>query len=323
MPPRNRRLHFPDHAVTTVLVSHDGAAWLPECTAALAGTDPPAAARGRRRHRQQRRLGRRCSAPSLGESTVVTRPRTTGLGAAVQRRPRRLRRRPAAAGGVGRCEGMGLGPARRLRAGARGAAGAAGARRTRRRRPPSSDPRSSAGTAARLLEVGVTIDAPAAARPGSSRARSTRASTTTVGDVLAVGTAGHARAPRRVGRSSAASTRGWPLFRDDVDFGWRVNAGGRRVLVAPRAVVRHVGALSGRDRRGRRDRPADGRGRTCTWHAAGARQHLGVAGRADCRALSRRVGAARARRAAAAAFSRPRPRRARRRWPSPSGGRTS
>src|SRR5947209_14986867 len=41
----------------------------------------------------------------------------------------------------------------------------------------------------------------------------------------------------------------WPLVGDDVDFGWRVNASGGRVLVAPRAVVRHTGALSSRDRR--------------------------------------------------------------------------
>src|SRR3954453_14699408 len=83
MPPRNRRLHLADHAVTTVLVSHDGAAWLSECTAALAAqTRPP-----------QRVVAVDTGstdgsvaglAASLGESTVVTRPRTTGLGAAVQ-----------------------------------------------------------------------------------------------------------------------------------------------------------------------------------------------------------------------------------------------
>jgi len=42
MPPRSRRLPFPDHAVTAVLVSHDGAAWLADCTAGLAAqTRPP------------------------------------------------------------------------------------------------------------------------------------------------------------------------------------------------------------------------------------------------------------------------------------------
>src|SRR3954454_6409373 len=85
MPPRNRRLHLADHAVTTVLVSHDGAAWLSECTAALAAqTRPPQRVVAVDTGSTDDSVA--MLAASLGESTVVTRPRTTGLGAAVQAR---------------------------------------------------------------------------------------------------------------------------------------------------------------------------------------------------------------------------------------------
>src|SRR5438309_7514654 len=97
MPPRSRRLHFPDHAVTTVLVSHDGSAWLPECTAALAAqTRPP-----------QRVVAVDTGsvdnsadllAEALGASAVVTRPRDTPLGAALQAGLDAFARAPAPAG---------------------------------------------------------------------------------------------------------------------------------------------------------------------------------------------------------------------------------
>ena len=41
-PPKTARLAFSRHAVTVVLVSHDGASWLPDTLAALAAqTRPP------------------------------------------------------------------------------------------------------------------------------------------------------------------------------------------------------------------------------------------------------------------------------------------
>src|SRR3954471_20730433 len=83
MPPRTRRLQFPDHAVTTVLVSHDGAAWLPECTGALAAqTRPPQRVVAVDTGSTDNSVDLLTAA--LGESTVITRPRTTGLGAAIQ-----------------------------------------------------------------------------------------------------------------------------------------------------------------------------------------------------------------------------------------------
>src|SRR5438309_1383671 len=83
MPPRTRRLRFAPHAVTAVVVSHDSAACLRECLASLsAQTRPP-----------QRVVGvdtgstddsPHILAGCLGESAVITAPRTAGFGAAVQ-----------------------------------------------------------------------------------------------------------------------------------------------------------------------------------------------------------------------------------------------
>src|SRR5205807_1322622 len=38
----------------------------------------------------------------------------------------------------------------------------------------------------------------------------------------------------------------WALLCEDLDFGWRVNAAGGRVVAAPSAVVRHASALTRR-----------------------------------------------------------------------------
>src|SRR5438270_12701684 len=83
MPPRSRRLPFPDHAVTTVLVSHDGAAWLADCTAGLAAqTRPPQRVVAVDTGSTDGSVG--VLTATLGESTVLTRPRTTALGEAIQ-----------------------------------------------------------------------------------------------------------------------------------------------------------------------------------------------------------------------------------------------
>src|SRR5258708_902980 len=83
MPPRTPRLKLPRHAVTAVLVSHDGARWLPEALAALAGqTRPPqqvvAVDTGSVDHSRELLAG------TLGASAVLEWPRETSLGAAVQ-----------------------------------------------------------------------------------------------------------------------------------------------------------------------------------------------------------------------------------------------
>lgn len=62
-------------------------------------------------------------------------------------------------------------------------------------------------------------------------------------EVLAVGTAG-ALVRRDVWDALGGLDPALPLFRDDVDLGWRVNAAGYRVLVVPQARLRHARAAT-------------------------------------------------------------------------------
>ena len=59
--------------------------------------------------------------------------------------------------------------------------------------------------------------------------------------MLAVGTAG-ALIRRDVWERLGGLDPAWSTYGDDVDLGWRINAAGGRVVVATRAVVRHVRA---------------------------------------------------------------------------------
>ena len=246
MPPRSRRLHFPDHAVTTVLVSHDGAAWLSECTAALAAqTRPPQRVVAVDTGSTDDSVA--MLAASLGESTVLTRPRTTGLGAAVQ-------------AGLDAFAGAPQPPG--VSADAKewvwvlhdDCAPEPDALRCLLERADASPsavvlgPKVVSWDRRRLLEVGVTVDSSGFRETGLEPREMDQGQHDEVGDVLAVGTAGmlvRRDTWDRLGGLDGA----WPLVGDDVDFGWRVNAAGGRVLVAPGAVVRHVGALAARDRR--------------------------------------------------------------------------
>ncbi|GAB3296257.1 glycosyltransferase family 2 protein [Parasphingorhabdus pacifica] len=72
-----------------------------------------------------------------------------------------------------------------------------------------------------------------------------------VSEVLAVSTAG-ALINRDVFERLGGLDRALPLAGDDIDFGWRVNAGGHPVLCVPTARIRHVAAL----RAGQRDAEA-------------------------------------------------------------------
>src|SRR3954447_9240310 len=247
MPPRSRRLHFPDHAVTTVLVSHDGAAWLSECTAALAAqTRPP-----------QRVVAVDTGstdgsdtllAASLGESTVVTRPRTTGLGAAVQAGL-------DAFAGAPRPPGVSADAKEWVWVLHDDCAPEPDALRCLLERADASPsavvlgPKVVSWDRRRLLEVGLTVDSSGFRETGLEPREMDQGQHDEVGDVLAVGTAGMLVCRDTWDRLDGLDAA-WPLVGDDVDFGWRVNAAGGRVLVAPGAVVRHVGALTGRDRRG-------------------------------------------------------------------------
>jgi len=246
MPPRSRRLLFPDHAVTTVLVSHDGAAWLPDCTAALAAqTRPPQRVVAVDTGSTDDSVGMLTAA--LGESTVVTRPRTTGLGEAIQAGLDAFAGAPSPPGvSAGATEWVWV-----LHDDCAPQPDALQALLERADASPSAvvvGPKVVSWDSRRLVEVGVTIDSSGFRETGLEPREVDQGQHDEVGDVLAVGTAGML-VRRETWDTLGGFDAAWPLVGDDVDFGWRVNASGGRVLVAPRAVVRHAGAMSGHERR--------------------------------------------------------------------------
>ena len=246
MPPRTRRIRFPDHAVTAVLVSHDGAAWLPECLQALSvQTRPP-----------QRVVavdtGSTDESPALlsaalGDTAVVGRPRETALGTAVQ-------------SGLDAFAGAAM-----------PAAVATSAQEwvwllhddcapdpdalahllERAEESPSATvvaPKVLDWERRRLVEVGVTTDSSGFRETGLEPREVDQGQHDDVSDVLAAGTAG-LLIRRDTWDALGGFDPAWSFVGEDVDFGWRVNASGGRVVVAPRAVVRHASALASGRRR--------------------------------------------------------------------------
>ncbi|MFF9060154.1 glycosyltransferase [Streptomyces sp. NPDC014882] len=98
-----------------------------------------------------------------------------------------------------------------------------------------------------LLEVGVTIAHSGRRWTGLDRREQDQGQHDHVRPVLAVSTAGML-VRRDVFEELGGFDRRLPLMRDDVDLCWRAHAAGHRVLVAPDAVVRHAEAAS-RERR--------------------------------------------------------------------------
>jgi GT2 family glycosyltransferase len=251
MPPRPRVAH-PHHRVTAVVVSHDGARWLPDVLAALA----------RQTRTPQRVVGvdtgstdgsRALLAEALGEERVLDQPRDTGFGTAV-------------AAGLGHAD---------LTA----PYGAQPRRRATDVEPPKepvewlwllhddSAPEPDAlarlieaaeempsvsvfGAKARdwddprlLVEVGVTMDRAGRRETWLERREFDQGQHDEVRDVLAVGSAG-CLVRRDVWEELGGYDARLPLFRDDVDFGWRANAAGHRVTVVPDAKIRHARAAT-------------------------------------------------------------------------------
>jgi GT2 family glycosyltransferase len=98
-----------------------------------------------------------------------------------------------------------------------------------------------------LLEVGVSIANSGRRWTGLDRREQDQGQHDHVRSVLSVSTAGML-VRRDVFERLGGFDRRLPLMRDDVDLCWRVHAAGHRVLVAPDAVVRHAEAAS-RERR--------------------------------------------------------------------------
>ncbi|MDQ1726413.1 MAG: hypothetical protein QOK14_458, partial [Frankiaceae bacterium] len=92
-----------------------------------------------------------------------------------------------------------------------------------------------------LLEVGLTMDGAGHRHTGLERHELDQGQHDGAVDVLAVGSAG-----ALIRRDAWDALGGYDshlvIFRDDIDFGWRANLSGRRVVVAPRAVVFHAQA---------------------------------------------------------------------------------
>lgn len=98
-----------------------------------------------------------------------------------------------------------------------------------------------------LLEVGVTIANSGRRWTGLDRREQDQGQHDHVRPVLSVSTAGML-IRRDVFEELGGFDRRLPLMRDDVDLCWRATAAGYRVLIAPEAVVRHAEASS-RERR--------------------------------------------------------------------------
>ncbi|MGK5631596.1 glycosyltransferase family 2 protein [Streptomyces sp. URMC 123] len=98
-----------------------------------------------------------------------------------------------------------------------------------------------------LLEVGVSIARSGRRWTGLERREQDQGQHDQVRPVLAVSSAGML-IRRDVWEELGGFDRALPLMRDDVDLCWRAQAAGHRVLVAPDAVLRHAEA-SARERR--------------------------------------------------------------------------
>ena len=216
------------------------------------GPVPAGAARGSRRHRQPRRQPAH-PRRRAGASRIVHADRDTGFGAGDRARARGLRRGADAAQRTarrGRRTGrVGLDAARRLRTRPGLPRGPAGRGPRSRRRRPCSAPRPAAGTSHGCCSrSGLTTDGAGHRHTGLERREVDQGQHDGVRDVLAVGSAGML-VRRDVWDELGGYDPRLPLFRDDLDFGWRANLAGHRVEVVTDAVVHHAQAAAAGHRR--------------------------------------------------------------------------
>lgn len=243
------------HHVTAVLVSHEGARWLPQALAALTASD----------HRPDRLVGvdtgSRDESASLltdvlGAHAVTTMPKRTGFGRAVRAGIAHAdRQAPARQAASGRTEWVWLlhddcAPApdalrRLLECAVRHPEAAVIGPKVRSWREEKQ-----------LLEVGLTMTGGGRRHTGLEKREYDQGQHDTTREVLAVGSAGML-VRRDVWDELGGFDKHLAVFRDDIDFGWRVNLAGHPVVVCPDAVVQHAEAAAhGRRRLGAtRQRP--------------------------------------------------------------------
>ncbi|MEU6485120.1 glycosyltransferase [Streptomyces sp. NPDC046887] len=263
---------FPRHVVTAVLVSHDGARWLPDVLAGLLGQDRPvqnAVAADTGSADDSARL----VAGAIGDERVLHLARRTGFGAAVEEAARTAPvlgpeelpylKRPSGWDPVTRSWNDDAYDLPELPYGEPvqwlwllhdDAAPEASALTELLRVADADEHAAVIGPKLRgwydrkqLLEVGVSIANSGRRWTGLDRREQDQGQHDQVRPVLAVSSAGML-IRRDVFEQLRGFDRRLPLMRDDIDLCWRAHLAGHRVLVAPDAVVRHAEA-SARERR--------------------------------------------------------------------------
>ncbi|MDT0382360.1 glycosyltransferase [Streptomyces sp. DSM 42041] len=277
---------FPRHVVTAVLVSHDGARWLPEALSGLIGQERPvqnviAADTGSADD------SARLVTDALGTDRVLHMARRTGFGAAVEEAARTAGeltpddlpylKRPSGWDPVTRTwhdEAYDMPelphgePVQWLWLLHDDCAPAPDALHHLLRVVDADPSATVVGPKLRswydsrqLLETGVTIANSGRRWTGIERREQDQGQHDQVRPVLSVSTAGML-IRRDVFLALGGFDRRLPLMRDDVDLCWRANAAGHRVLVVPDAHMRHAEAAS------RERRPVD-----CVGRGGGASPH--------------------------------------------------
>ncbi|MGW3012770.1 glycosyltransferase [Streptomyces sp. NPDC001219] len=263
---------FPRHVVTAVIVSHDGARWLPDALTGLLGQERPVqnvigADTGSADHSAQ------LLAEAIGDQRVLHLARRSGFGTAVDEAVRTAPvltpddlpylRRPSGWDPVSRTwrdEAYEMPelphgePVQWLWLLHDDCAPAPDALAELLRVADASPSSVIVGPKLRswydrrqLLEAGVSIARSGRRWTGLDRREQDQGQHDQVRTVLSVSTAGML-IRRDVYEELGGFDRRLPLMRDDVDLCWRAQAAGHQVLVAPDAVLRHAEA-SARERR--------------------------------------------------------------------------
>lgn len=239
------------HSVTAIVVAHDGSRWLPGTIEGLrAQTRPPdhiVAVDNDSRDRSASILQE-----EFGGDRVLRLPRDTGFGAAVAQA---LRRSAPSGSSLRALEAAGAGGSEWVWLLHDDCAPAPDA--LERLLEAADDNRYAAVLGPKLrdwldrrvlLEAGVTIDGGGRRETGLEQREFDQGQYDGVHEVLAVSSAG-ALVRRDVWDSLGGFAPELPLCRDDVDFGWRVNASGHRVLAVTGAVAYHAEAATRHRRR--------------------------------------------------------------------------